>query len=124
MLRGVAAVIVGYLAMAICVAAVTGVTGWLFPAWSSPQNSVYVIFNLAYSFVFALAGGYVAGVVARRQQVRHTVALAILVLILAVISVWLQSGREPLWYQIGLIVLMPPGIVWGGYLQARRPSAA
>ena len=124
MARGILAVVAGYIVMAIGVVTVTGAVAVLFPTWSSPENAAYVIFNLGFSLVFALAGGYVTAVVAKRAPLRHAIALAALAFILAIISMVVETGPQPRWYQLSLVIIMPPAMVLGGYLRARQVPAA
>lgn len=122
--RSILAVVAGYFAMAICVMTITAATSFVSPAWSSPNNVAYVLFNLAYSAAFAVAGGYVTARVARRAELRHAMALAGLAFGLGMISLILYLGKQPLWYAIALLLVMPPAIVLGGHLRVREINKA
>ena len=118
--RSIGAVVVGYLVMAILVIVTTQAVTALFPAWCSPQNITYVLFNLAYSLVFALVGGYATAFVAGRAEVRHAAVLAGLAVVLAILTLVAEYGKQPLWYQVALLVVMPVAMVGGGYCRSRQ----
>jgi hypothetical protein len=90
----------------------------------------YVIVNLGYSFLAAAAGGYVTAWAGGVNALREILGLAIAVLVFAGISAlqaWGPQGkagmearsRQPVWYQVMLLVIAPLGVVAGGLVRLR-----
>lgn len=109
------------------VALVAGTTATLTKLWPPPSSSeeenppttAYTTVNLAYSGLFAAAGGYVTSALARRSPLGHALALAALVLILgAAYSIQSSGGKQPGWYLALLPVLSAGGVTVGGYIRA------
>ena len=124
MLRSVLAVIGGFLTMAIVVMLLTGAIRMLSPSWfpaDGAPTGPYLTTNVVYSFVAALAGGYVAAWIATRLPMQHAIALGTFVLVMSVMSARFYGARQPRWYQVLLAVVMPLAVVLGGYVRSRRP---
>ena len=124
MARSLLAVVAGYVVMVVGVIAMTAVAGKLFagavPAEGSSTTG-YLILNLLYGFAFALLGGYVAGVIARRGPVLHAIAVAVVMVIMAFIAMKTYAGQEPSWYQRGHFGTAIPAL-FGGWIRARQVS--
>jgi len=122
-LRSVLAVLGGFLTMAIVVMMFTGALKMLLPSWfpadGAPTGS-YLIVNVAYSFVAALAGGYVAAKLFAQLPMQHAIALGAFVLVMSIISAMYYKARQPRWYQMLLAVVMPLAVVLGSYIRTRR----
>ena len=117
MLRSIAAVVLGYLVLAAPIIA-------LFAAWFRTPAAVptpaFMRFSLAYAFAFAVVAGYLTGVVARRLEMAHAVALAALCALLGLASMVTTAGREPVWYQAANLGFMVAGVLLGGRLRRRQ----
>lgn len=117
MIRSIAAVILGYLAMAVAI-------GILFALWFRDPGTratlAFMLGSVAYGFACAVAGGYIAAVVARRAEWQHVMALVGLSLLLGVVSMILAAGKEPLWYQCANMVVLALGIMAGGQFRVSR----
>jgi hypothetical protein len=130
MIRSLLSVIAGFVGMAILVMIATGLAV-KFMLHASDMQSVmklkptpaYLAVNLAYSAIFAVFGGLITANIAGRAPVVHALALAGLMLVMSVVS-FFQSAqtRQPKWYGLTLMVLVPAGAVLGGYLQTLRQS--
>lgn len=111
--------IVGYIAMAVAIMI-------LFAIWFRGSEVVpsrgFMVFSLGYGFLCAVAGGWVTAVIARREEVRHAMFLAGLVLLMGIVSIILSNASEPLWYQIANTTVILPAILLGGYLRLRQVS--
>ena len=116
------ALLAGFLSMAIVVAVITALLMKLAPTWVGTTGHPrfgYVIVNLIFSFAAATLGGYVTAWMAQSNPLIHTLALALIVLLLAALSAMQQRGLQPIWYQLLLVAITPAGVFAGGMLRLR-----
>lgn len=119
-LRGVWALLAGFAVMTALVFALTLLLAKKAPAFvgeAGKPRPPYIAVNVIYSFLAAAAGGYVAAWIARTDLLRIVLVLAVIVLVISAISAIEGRGRQPLAYQIVLIVITPLGVVAGGLLR-------
>jgi hypothetical protein len=126
MWRSIAAVIVGYLAMAIPIGLTTAVH-MVKVLGKMPQPGQHMdlpvsfgVVNLIYGTLYAVFGGYVCAVIAKQNRMKHGLALAGLVFLLSLVSVYIDRGQQPVWYQVMLVILGAPGAAAGAWIRARR----
>ena len=121
MKRSILAVLGGYLVMYITTIAP-------FFIWFREPGTVltlgFMLFSLAFGFMAATAGGYVAAAIARRKEMAHVAALASLATLLGVYIMIRLAAMAPLWYQVALIVSMIPAVLFGGFVKAGRRAKA
>jgi hypothetical protein len=147
MLRIIAGIIVGFVVMAVLVAATFGIAmmalgmeNILKPGtyWTSDTFNIIV---LAGGLIAAIVGGMVCKVIARDSKA--TIALAVIVLVLGAVSAVANMnrpdppartgaasltdmqthGKEPNWFAMGKTVLAAAGLVIGSSLvKGRRPN--
>jgi hypothetical protein len=118
--RAFLALLAGFATMAVLVGVVTAVLVKRFPKWVGAQGHprpTYVLVNLAWSFLASMAGGCVTAWVSSNDPLRQTLVLAIIVLLLSGLSALQLRGRQPIWYQLLLIVLSPLGVLAGGLIR-------
>jgi hypothetical protein len=116
------ALLAGFLTMVVCVAVAGAVLKRLTPSWVDEQarpSPGYVLVNLGYSFLAAAAGGCVTAYVAAGNPLYHVLVLGIIVLVLAALSALQSRGKQPVWYQLALVVAGPLGVMAGGLLRLR-----
>ncbi len=128
----VLAVLAGYVTTAVAVVAADSTLGAVFPgafpepaapgALSPAPGWLAVI--LLYSFVFAVAGGYVAAWVARRAERRHALALGLLMEALTLAEWYATRGLRPTGYHLLLALLPIPATLLGGLLREARGRRA
>jgi len=121
-LRSFLSLLAGYLSMAAVVGIVTAVLMKLVPEWVGATGNPrlgYAFVNLGYSLLAAMLGGYVTAWVANRNPLIHVLILALVVLLLAGLSAIQERGRQPVWYQLLLVALMPIGVFLGGLVRLR-----
>lgn len=127
MARSIAAVVVGYLVLTVLVVVLDVALVRLFPAsFPTPQTiptPPWLVLELILGLVFTAIGGYVAGMIARRAEVQHALALGILGFVLSIGTFVQYQGRQPLWFQLAGMVMVIPAAVAGGYLRARHRNA-
>jgi hypothetical protein len=117
MLRSVSAVVAAYLIFAVSAALLFGVSG------RDPHvrpDAAFAVLGVLYGMLFALIAGYVAGVIAKRSEIRHGLVVALIIVVLAALSLVLQLGEGSLWSELATIIFMAPAAVLGGYLRHRQ----
>ena len=121
-LRTFMALLAGFATMAVLVMAITALLSRLTPSWVGSEGRPgpgYVFVNLGYSFLAAAAGGYVTAWVADVNPLPLVLGLAVVVLVMGAISALQARGRQPVWYQVALLVISPLGVVAGGLVRLR-----
>jgi len=94
-----------------------------------PQPGVHMdvptsfgVISLIYSTMYAVFGGYVCAVIAKQNRLKHGLILAGLVFVLSLVSVYMDRGQQPIWYQVMLVLLGAPAAVFGAWIRARRDA--
>src|SRR5262249_47607088 len=77
-----------------------------------------------YGMAFALAGGYLGGLLAGRRPLVHGAAVALLLALGAAVSLSFTLGKGVIWSQVCALVLMAPAAVAGGWLRGRAVRTA
>ena len=116
------ALVAGFATTALLIAIATVLLQRLTPGWvggPGRPNPGYVFVNLGYSFLAAVAGGYVTAWIGQRNPLIHALALAIAVLLLAALSALQQRGQQPVWYLLALVAITPIGVLAGGFIRLR-----
>jgi hypothetical protein len=116
------ALLAGFATMAVLAMASAALIARLTPGWASAQGRPgpgYVFVSLGTSFLAAAAGGYVTALAARANPLYHVLVLGIVALVLTAISTLQSRGRQPIWYQLALVVVAPLGVLAGGLLRLR-----
>ncbi|MGA2672977.1 MAG: hypothetical protein ABSE99_07075 [Terracidiphilus sp.] len=116
------ALLAGFATMAVLVTVITGLLTRLTPGWVGAKGTPrpgYVFVNLGYSFLAAAAGGYATAWAAAANPLVHVLALGIVVLALAALSVMQSKGEQPIWYLLSLVAITPLGVLAGGLLRLR-----
>jgi hypothetical protein len=121
-LRTFLALAAGFVTMALLVMVITALLTKLTPGWvgdAGHPRVAYIFVNLGYSFLAASAGGYVTAWAAAANPLIHVLALGIVVLAMAALSVLQSKGEQPIWYQLTLVALTPLGVLAGGLVRLR-----
>jgi hypothetical protein len=116
------ALFAGFVTMAILIGIATVALKKLLPKLVGPTDHPrvgYVAANLGYSLASAIAGGYVTAWLAENNPLIHTLALALIVLLLSALSALQQRGLQPIWYQLLLVAITPIGVLLGGLLRLK-----
>jgi hypothetical protein len=125
--RSIAAVVVGYLVMAVLIAGTTllhlkllgiGLAELQAPHPNLPDS--FAVVNIIYSTFFAAVGGWICAAIAKRARLKHGVILAVLVFVLSLISVYIDRGKQPVWYQACLVLFGAPATAAGAWVRAKR----
>jgi hypothetical protein len=92
------------------------------PGWAGVEGRPkpgYAFVNLSYSFLAAAAGGYVTAWIAAGNPLVNDLVLALVVLAMSALSAMQSRGKQPIWYALTLVAIMPLGVVAGGLLRLR-----
>ena len=123
MTRSVAAVLIGYLVLALSIA----VKFWLMRSFSpevlpAPGEDVFphtgwLLALLGSDIALMIAAGYVTARVARRAPIAHAVVLGAVIVVLGLTWMFVFWGWLPVWYQVVLVSLAVPAAATGGSLR-------
>jgi len=124
--RNVVAVIVGYFTAVILVLLSFGIlmkiSPELFPDLSAeeePGVSILII-TLVLGLLFAVVGGYIAAVIARGNEMKIGVALGLIMIVLGILTMFMEEGVKPLWWHGTSLVLLVPCTVLGASLRKKK----
>ena len=121
-LRSVLAIVAGFLCINFVIIAFTLTAVATLHLKSSQPTSGYLIFNVTYSFLACIAGGFVCGMVAGRKPLQHALALSCIMLFFGIFSYLHYKGQQPLWYQL-MMISAPPALALAGAAIFQRQSA-
>ncbi len=113
----------GFLTIALLIAIASLAEKRLAPApasESSQPRRLHLWMNIILSAVSAAAGGYVTTWIARENPLVHTLALALVVLLLSALSALQLKGKQPVAYQLTLTALTPLAVLGGGLLRLKQ----
>jgi hypothetical protein len=114
------ALVAGFATMAILVVVLTAALARLVPEWVGTEGNPrlgYAVVNLGYSALSAAAGGYVTAWLSAANPLIHVLVLGIVVLAMGALSALQSRGKQPVWYALSLLALMPLGALAGGLLR-------
>jgi hypothetical protein len=119
-LRNVWALLAGFVVIMTVVYGCTLLLAALAPEFVGPSErprSRYRLASLGYSFVAAIAGGYVTAWVAADNPLPKVLMLAIVVLAVSAIGALDARGGKPVGLQLAGAVLGAAGVVVGGVIR-------
>jgi heme A synthase len=127
-LKSAGALVAGYLLSALLTGVTISVLGGLFPESYRPENTGWVVFNVVYGCLYAVAGGYVTAWLAPSRPVAHAILLGSLMAGLAVLTALMvasapptpEYASQPGWYYPALAATVLPAIVLGAWMRVRR----
>jgi len=117
LVRGLLAVVVGYVILTIGV-------DLLFALWfTNPDRPItlhFMEFAVAFTFVLALVAGYAAAWVAQRAEMKHAAWLAALIVVMDAIAILRYHAQEPAaWFEPANLLAGVLGILLGAKLRQR-----
>jgi len=75
---------------------------------------------LSISSVYGVIGGFVTAVIAQRNEIKHTITLAVFSLLIAAYFLITSKQTTPTWYPISGLVLITPSALLGGWLRIKQ----
>lgn len=131
MLRSILAVIGGYLVIFVLVSptvifVLPALNPDVFPTLESKRSpgveAMAVI--AAISLLCTVLGGYVTALIARRSELKHALALGILLELGALYELFLNRMGRPFAFMLLISLLPIPAALLGGWLRARQRADA
>lgn len=116
-MKSLLAVLVGYLIFALSSVLLFLIAG-VDP--KEPAELEFRIWSTLYGVFFALLGGYTAARMAGHKELRHASMVAIILALLATISLIAQPTGSSLWSQIAALGFMVPAVILGGLVRVRQ----
>ena len=117
MLRGILAIIVGYLIFA-------GSAVALFTfSRQYPHGNVslkFLLLSVLYGVSFALLAGYVTALIGKVDDLRYVLLLAAVIAAGALFSLLARPGAGAIWSQVSALLLMAPAALVGGHLRLQQ----
>jgi hypothetical protein len=123
MLRGILAIIVGYLIFAGSAVALFALSR-RDPHTSAPP--MFLVLSILYGIFFAFLAGYLTALIANVDDLRYVLLLAAMIAAGALFSLLARPGAGAIWSQVSALLLMAPAALVGGHLrlqQLRRRSS-
>ena len=129
LLRGVAAVIVGFVVLTFgSVVAGRAIAGMSGPDVDGVMTPAFLAQNLVARLVVATLAGYLTARAAPRRPLAHGLALAGLVAFMAGAALFgLRAAgtmEDPTWYPVAMLFVGPGGVILGALLRDFRASRA
>jgi hypothetical protein len=112
----------GFICLMLGQALGTFVLRRLIPSWAAIEKRPgfgYTIANGGILFLSAALGGFVTARLAEANPLIHTLALALIILMLAALTAMQSRGRQPIWYLLLMVALAPAGVFAGGVVWLR-----
>jgi hypothetical protein len=119
LLRSIGAVIIGYMVFALSTLAFFQLSGQA-PHAEAPPGTMLT--SIVVGIAAAIAGGYIAALLAGRKPAAHGLAVAALLAIGATLSLVSTLGHGAIWSQISALALMAPSAALGGWIRAKQRS--
>ena len=116
-MKSILAVIVGYLIFGLSSIVLFLVAG--VDPMQSPELA-FRIWSTLYGIFFAFLGGYTAARMAGRKEIWHASAVAVVLALLATISLIAQPTGSSIWSQIAALGFMVPAVILGGFARSRQ----
>lgn len=124
--RNVLAVVVGYITAVILVVLSFGVLMQIWPglfpnpATGVPLGAGALAGALALNLLFAAVGGYVSALIAMGNRKRIAVVLGLVMIVLGILTMFLEKGVKPLWWYGIFFILLVPCTVFGASLREKK----
>jgi hypothetical protein len=122
MIRSILAVLAGLIVALVLVVVLSFLSSSILGIpFNGPPTRDYLLLNLLGGAIAAASGGAVAVRVAAHTPHGHMFALAIVILILSLATVFsAPAPGQPAWYHVAISVAAPASVLVGGWLASRR----
>ena len=117
MLRGILAIIIGYLLFAGSAVALFALSHQD-PHTRAPLK--FLVLSVLYGIFFALLAGYLTALIGRVNDLRYVLLLAAIIAVGALVSLFARPGAGAIWSQVAALLLMAPAALVGGHLRLQQ----
>jgi len=117
MLRGILAIVVGYLIFAGSAVALFALSRQD-PHTHAPVR--FLLLSILYGVFFALLSGYVTALIAKVDDLRYVLLLAAVIAAGALFSLFARPGAGAIWSQVSALLFMAPAAMVGGHLRLEQ----
>jgi hypothetical protein len=117
MLRGILAIIVGYLIFAGSAVALFALSRHD-PHTSAPPK--FLVLSILYGMFFALLAGYLTALIGNVNDLRYVLLLAAIIAVGALVSLLARPGAGAIWSQVSALLFMAPAALVGGHLRLQQ----
>ena len=117
MVRGILAVIVGYVIFALSAVLLFQFSGQNI---HSNVSAGFMLLTIVYGIVFAGISGFVTASLVQKKRLAYVKALAIFMGAIALVSLIAQWGKVAPWSHLAAIFLMAPSAFYSGLLRANQ----
>lgn len=121
LLRTVVGIVVGDVIFAGSAVLLFRFTGIDPHAMASPT---LIGFSILYGIIFAGLGGFVAGLIGRREDVICGILLAVIIALSAVTALISRPDPGAVWTHSAALILMAPAALVGDWIRKSRKAAA
>ncbi len=119
-MKSVLSVLIGYLVFGVSTIVLFQLVG--VDSRQEPEIG-FRIWSTVYGMFFAALAGYLAARIAGKKEIKHSVAVACIMAVIATVSLIAQPGHGSLWSQIAVLGFMVPATIVGGVLRAQQLRA-
>ena len=114
-LRSILAVLAGYAVFVLSALLVFGLSG---QKPHADASAAFKTLAIVVGTTFAIAGGYLTAIIAKKSPVAHSTALGVLLASIAAWSIHASPLKDPIWSQVSAILFMAPGAILGGVIRS------
>lgn len=118
-IRSLLSLILGYLVFAVAMVLLWMIFGY--KPKDVPTDG-FLVFSIFCECLFALGGGYVAALVAKRKRLLHTGILAGIVAVMGVLSLFFPQNELSWWANLATAFPIAPCFLLGGLMLTRKKS--
>lgn len=121
-LRALYALLAGFVVVLLVQAAALLLVRRRVPSWAGAQAKPglgYTVVNGGILLVASAAGGWVTAQLSLANPLVHTLALALVMLLMSALTAMQSRGRQPVWYLLTMLPLAPLGVFAGGIIFLR-----
>jgi hypothetical protein len=116
-MRSLAAVVAGYIVLAVLIGLKFALLQQVAPAMFTGVAGL--LFILATDALSAAAGGFTTAAVAPARPMAHGAALAAIMVPLGIANAVMNAGQEPLWFQVAVLATIAVTVPLGALLRLR-----
>lgn len=120
MIRSILAVVTGFVVVVVGVMVASWGMAWVLGVEEGAPSTAYLVLNVTGSALAAVAGGFVAAVIAGRRGFLHACALALILVVLGLVEGGADYVGRPSWYPVAIGILGPLGALLGGLAARAR----